>query len=190
MRGVFPAAIGFDGGIRGKCGSGPNVMLLPSQLLLSHVNTPAHIARMLERQYKNLAGDAEHALKVMETKLAGNNAMTEGRHTEALACYTTAIDMKPLKGLDKLHSNRSAVKLAMGDTAGALEDARVTVSLAPSWPKGHLRVADALEAIGDYKGALEAYDRVAQLDPQTAVTAPFREKVDKAKKGAGLLPAA
>jgi (2Fe-2S) ferredoxin len=58
-------------GCLGRCGSGPNVMLLPNELSLAHVNTAAHVARLVERQVRGGEG-AETMARTLALKAEGN----------------------------------------------------------------------------------------------------------------------
>jgi (2Fe-2S) ferredoxin len=64
-------------GCLGRCGSGPNVMLLPNELSLGHVNTAAHVARLVERQVRGGEG-AELIVRTLALKQEGNVLMESG----------------------------------------------------------------------------------------------------------------
>ncbi len=54
-------------GCLGKCGTGPNLVLLPSGLTISYCSTPAQLAQLLERQCVN--GNGTHTvLQALEVR--------------------------------------------------------------------------------------------------------------------------
>ena len=63
-------------GCLGRCGSGPNVCLMPSGLLVSYCATPAQLAHLIERQC--LGGEGTrlmlHALEVRPSRAAATAA--------------------------------------------------------------------------------------------------------------------
>jgi hypothetical protein len=140
-------------GCLGKCGAGPNVVLLPSELLISHCGTVAHLARLLERQLPE-----EHRSSVallaaaLQLRVMGNAAMERGDAATAVALYTQALEeVKPPRGVHLLLGNRSAAKLRMGDKQGALDDALAAQAAMPAgletWTRGAEREAEARAAL-------------------------------------------
>ena len=76
-------------------------------------------------------------------------------------------------------SNRSAAWLAHGDVARATDDAHGAVAAGPAdWPKGHYRLATALERRGAWGAAAAAYataiDRTPGDDPDPAMAAQLQ----------------
>eukprot|EP00238_Polyblepharides_amylifera_P010010 CAMPEP_0196589690 /NCGR_PEP_ID=MMETSP1081-20130531/64316_1 /TAXON_ID=36882 /ORGANISM="Pyramimonas amylifera, Strain CCMP720" /LENGTH=238 /DNA_ID=CAMNT_0041912557 /DNA_START=233 /DNA_END=949 /DNA_ORIENTATION=+ len=154
-------------GCLGKCGEGPNVAMLPSGLVLKHVSTTAHVARLVERQCAGGAG-VPAVFQAMQLRVSGNACFQAGDSPGAEALYSKALALDSPYNIHLLLGNRSAVRLAMGDAQGALEDANLAIELMPDWAKGFIRKADALEALGDYPLALEA--RVAALEHDVQLT--------------------
>lgn len=87
-------------------------------------------------------------------KRRGNELLAAGKPAEAAEAYSLAIKADP--SVAALWSNRSAALLKAGDAAGALRDAEEAARLEPAWPKGQLRRAKALEALGRFSDAIEA----------------------------------
>ena len=107
----------------GRCGNGPNCVLLPSELAVGHCNTAAHVARLIERQVVNGDG-AEVIARTLQLKLDGNALMESGDPSSAEAAYSEAIDLLPARGAHMLHilySNRSAARLAQVGRAVQVE---------------------------------------------------------------------
>lgn len=59
--------------------------------------------------------------------------MKDGKHTEAVIHYTEAIKHEPSSAV--LYSNRSLAFFKIDQLYLAMEDAKKTIKLQPSWPK-------------------------------------------------------
>lgn len=164
LRSLAPSDVAVDScGCLGKCGSGPNLVVLPGQLIVSHCSTAAHAARLMDLQCG--AADPATNLKALGLKEQGNKCFENGDLARAEKSYSEAIELKPSGGLHFIYGNRSAARLAMGDSDGALEDAAQAAILAPSWSGSHLRKADAFVQRGDFVNAKKSCSRALQLDP-------------------------
>ncbi len=62
-------------------------------------------------------------------------------------------------------NNRGAQALRDGDVAGAIEDLRRAVRLAPDWPEARVNLGVALRRAGDTRSAYDAYRDALVLDP-------------------------
>lgn len=165
-----------ESGCLGQCGNGPNLVLLPSERIFRHVQTPAQVASLIKRQ---VAGgeSAEKAFEVLQLRTAGNQAYERGDITRAIEIYATALDVGFPEGRHLLHGNRSAARLTSGDLEGALEDAESATRIAPDWAKGYLRAADALEAMGKTEDALSALHAALDRDDSLVNSTAFRQKL-------------
>lgn len=72
--------------IAGICGNGPNLVILPSEMMVSHCNTPAHAARLLALQCG--ASNPENNLQALHLKQQANKAFERGNLVEAEGLYT------------------------------------------------------------------------------------------------------
>ncbi|KAI4372460.1 hypothetical protein MLD38_010687 [Melastoma candidum] len=99
-----------------------------------------------------------------EAKAKGNAAFSSGDYASAIRHFTEAISLSPNPN-HVLYSNRSAAHASLGDFPSALEDARKTVELNPSWPKGYSRLGAAHVGVKDYAAAVDAYQKGLELDP-------------------------
>jgi len=168
-------------GCLGRCGNGPNCVLLPSELAVGHCNTAAHVARLIERQVVHGEG-AETIARTLQLKLDGNALMEMGDPSAAEAAYSAAINLLPVRGaastLHILYSNRSAARLAQvgRNPLDALADAQASMELAPQWFRAHSRAGDALLALGRKDEALEAMERTLDLQPSLMGDAVFMAK--------------
>ena len=94
---------------------------------------------------------------------AGNAALKEGRHEDAVGHYTAAIALEPEDA--KLYSNRSAAYAKLEDHKAALQDAQKCISLDPKFVKGYSRKAYALFATGLFTESIQVCDQGLELEP-------------------------
>ena len=106
------------------------------------------------------------ALTARRLKDEGNAFVIRGEHARALELYSQAIALDATQ--KTFFSNRCAARLAVGDKAGALEDADAAVTLDGRWPKAHYRRGAALKAAGDYEEAATAYFDALKLDDKNS----------------------
>ena len=100
-------------------------------------------------------------------KALGDSAFRSGQYADAIHHYTTALTLDPTHHV--LLSNRSAAFLKQNATSKALHDAQACVNAAPStFVKGHSRLGAALQALGRWGPAKEAYEHVLRLDKGNA----------------------
>jgi len=93
---------------------------------------------------------------VSQHKALGNKALQASKFSEAIKCYSAAID---LDGSNHVYySNRSAAYLSNNEFEKALEDAKACVGLKPDWAKGYNRTGAALWKIGRMNDAVKAYE--------------------------------
>ena len=100
-------------------------------------------------------------------KSLGDTAFRSGNFGEAISHYTQALSLDPTHHV--LLSNRSAAYLKLGERSNALHDAQACVQSNASFAKGHSRLAAALQSLGRWGPAKEAYERVLELDKENAV---------------------
>lgn len=158
----------------GICGNGPNLVILPSEMMVSHCNTPAHAARLLALQCG--ASNPENNLQALHLKQQANKAFERGNLVEAEGLYTEAIELNPSGGLHFIYANRSALRLAQGNFQGALNDAQVAEAISPKWAQAFVRQADALSAMGEVERALAALSTALCLDPLLRRSKGFQSK--------------
>ncbi|WIA09397.1 hypothetical protein OEZ85_008803 [Tetradesmus obliquus] len=153
-----------DCGCLGNCGNGPSMVVLPEVIMLRHVNTPKDVADILAWQCK--VDIPESLLRATELRLAGNMLAMGGDLDEAIDKYKQALAVDPPRGKHMLHSNLSAACLQAGRKEAALQHAREAVALAPKgFHMAHIRLIDALYALGRYK---DVADAVAAAEAQDA----------------------
>ena len=107
-------------------------------------------------------------------KKLGNAAFRDAQYPAAISHFSAALSAleDPLAaGAATLYSNRSAAYMLTGEAKLAAEDARSAISAKPSWSKGHYRLATALEALGETRGALTALQESLRLEPDNSEVA-------------------
>jgi small glutamine-rich tetratricopeptide repeat-containing protein alpha len=90
-------------------------------------------------------------------KSKGNAAMAQKDYAAAIDLYTQALSIVP--GNAVFLSNRAAAHSAAKDHASAKLDAEAAVALDPAYTKAWSRLGLARFALGDAKGAMEAYGK-------------------------------
>jgi small glutamine-rich tetratricopeptide repeat-containing protein alpha len=88
-------------------------------------------------------------------KSKGNAAMAQKDYATAIDLYTQALDIYP--GNAVYLSNRAAAHSAARDHASAKADAEAATTIDPNYTKAWSRLGLARFALGDAKGAMEAY---------------------------------
>ncbi|TWU72003.1 hypothetical protein ED733_003512 [Metarhizium rileyi] len=108
---------------------------------------PAATAEPTEGQKKEAEG----------LKSKGNAAMAQKDYPTAIELYTQALKIHPANAV--FLSNRAAAHSAAKDHASARIDAEAAVAVDPTYTKAWSRLGLARFALGDAKGAMEAYSQ-------------------------------
>lgn len=95
--------------------------------------------------------------KADELKLLGNRAMAAKNFTEAIEKYGEAIELDPTNVV--YLSNRAAAHSSASEHAKAVADAEKAIKLDPNFSKSYSRLGLARYALGDAKGAMDAYKK-------------------------------
>jgi stress-induced-phosphoprotein 1 len=95
-------------------------------------------------------------------------AFRSKNYAEAISHYTQALSLDPTHFV--LLSNRGAAYLSNGEKSKALHDAQACIQSSPEFAKGHSRLAVALQSLGQWGQAKEAYQKVLELDKDNAAT--------------------
>jgi len=106
-----------------------------------------------------------------EYREKGTECLKNKKYLEAVLNYTFAIKFD-LRNAE-LYSNRSMAFLKSEQCYYSLEDAEQAIAIRPRWAKGYLCKADALFAGQRYEDALEAYQKVLQLQPDNTSVNDF-----------------
>ncbi|KAH7127650.1 hypothetical protein EDB81DRAFT_809714 [Dactylonectria macrodidyma] len=90
-------------------------------------------------------------------KSKGNAAMAQKDYAAAIDLYTQALALNPLNAV--FLSNRAAAHSAAKDHASAKTDAEAAVAIDPAYTKAWSRLGLARFALGDARGAMDAYSQ-------------------------------
>ncbi|RCK66898.1 Small glutamine-rich tetratricopeptide repeat-containing protein 2 [Candida viswanathii] len=123
--------------------------------------------------------DAETRAKADELKLQGNRAMAQKDYPEAISKYTEAIALDPTNVV--YLSNRAAAHSSYQKHDKAVEDAEKAIKLNPEFSKAYSRLGLAKYALGDAKGAMEAYKKGLDAEGENKSDA-MRKGYETAKK--------
>ena len=184
----IPGVKTVKSGCLGVCGAGPNVAFLPQEIIASHVGTPARFLSTLETVTGVVVSPA--LMRATTLRLQGNALAREGDLKGAERVYSRALEGDEESGFPSrassgasassssssspapdgsrhlLFSNRSGVRLALGDAPGALRDAERAVAEGPEkWATALVRLAEARAASGDPEGAAQALRAAREADP-------------------------
>lgn len=91
-----------------------------------------------------------------EFKAQGNAALQKGNLSEAIECYSKAINADGTNAI--YYSNRSAAYLKQGNANNALTDAESCIGLNPNFAKGYSRKGAALHGLKRYNDSIKAYE--------------------------------
>ncbi|OJD15989.1 hypothetical protein AJ78_03821 [Emergomyces pasteurianus Ep9510] len=112
-------------------------------------------------------------------KSQGNAAMSRKDYATAISLYTQALSIAPSNPI--YLSNRAAAYSASGNHAKAVEDAEVAVVVDPKYVKGWSRLGLARFALGNARGAAEAYQKGIDAEGNGGSDA-MRKGLETAKK--------
>ncbi|CAB9500622.1 Stress-induced-phosphoprotein 1 [Seminavis robusta] len=99
-----------------------------------------------------------------QEKSYGDNAFRARDFSTAIHHYTAALSMDPTYHI--ILSNRSAAYLSSHQKSKALHDAQACVTNSPpDYFKGYSRLAAALQSLGRYGPAKDAWEKVLEKDP-------------------------
>eukprot|EP01026_Neomeris_dumetosa_P000874 TRINITY_DN10203_c0_g1_i5.p1 TRINITY_DN10203_c0_g1~~TRINITY_DN10203_c0_g1_i5.p1 ORF type:complete len:227 (-),score=25.24 TRINITY_DN10203_c0_g1_i5:22-702(-) len=142
-------------GCLGLCGQGPNAVNQTQGEVFTNVNSEEKVMKLAQMA----TGESlnQTVIDSIRLRVQGNQFAYDGDFKSAIKLYTQAIKLNPESGLHILYSNRSAAKLQSGDKEGAIQDAQLAVQAAPKdWETAHIRLIDALYAVGNFSKALDA----------------------------------
>lgn len=121
-------------GCLGRCGGGPNLVVLPDGLIVGHCGTAARAAEVMVTLFANARGyDPKRCLDALALRKRADIEFAKRNFTEAELLLSQAIDLKPFGGMHVTFKWRSFVRLELGNYCGALEDAEEALALAPGY---------------------------------------------------------
>ncbi|PKA48477.1 hypothetical protein AXF42_Ash019933 [Apostasia shenzhenica] len=175
LTGMAPADIAVSScGCLGRCGAGPNFVVLPGGSIVGHCGTAARAVQLLA----DICGadfDPRRNLEALYLRKRAEVELEKGNAFEAAALLTQAIELIPSGGLHFIFKIRSTAKLRMGDNNGALEDAKEACNIAADFPEAYICRGDALLAMGDLDEADKAYTTALDIDPSIRRSKSFKD---------------
>lgn len=114
--------------------------------------------------------------RAADIKVKGNTAFTAGKFDEAVAHFTSCIQLDSEN--EVFYSNRAAAYISLKKFTKAIQDARRTIAIKPKWAKGYARLGAAHFALQDFSEAKEAYQRASELEPDDAHLLDALQKAD------------
>ncbi|KAK9115609.1 hypothetical protein Sjap_014556 [Stephania japonica] len=178
LSGIAPSNVSINScGCLGRCGAGPNLVVLPDELLVSHCGTAAQAAEVMARI--GCGEGSKRSLEALALRKRAEGELERGNWSEAEVLLSQAIDLKPSGGLHFILRSRSVGRLAMGNYLGALEDAEEAIQLAPKYPQAYLCQGDAFLALEKFDAAENSYAIALEIDPSLRRSKSFKARVAK-----------
>lgn len=166
-------------GCLGKCGIGPNVVLLPGPVFVSHLGTAAKAAELLSDACGGGVGSWSKSLEALALKKRAEVEMEVSNFSEAEGLLSQAIELKPHGGIHVLYKDRAAARIAIGNVSDALEDVKDALTLAPNYTEAYIVQGDAFMAIEQFDGAEGSYSKALELDPSIRRSKSFKVRIAK-----------
>lgn len=129
----------------------------------------------------------EAKIKGLVLKDEGNNALKEGRYSEASHHYSMALSHLPDNAI--ILSNRALAYIKLENYGLAIQDATHAIQADPSYPKGYYRRGTAEFALGRAKAARKDFRNVCKLRPKDKDARAKLSACDKAVREAAFAAA-
>ncbi|XP_056166797.1 uncharacterized protein LOC115676273 [Syzygium oleosum] len=162
-------------GCLGRCGSGPNLALLPEGVIVSHCGTAARAARV----FCDAEDDVLRSLEALALRKRAESELERGNFSDAEVLLTRAIAIRPYGGIHVMYKDRSVARLGMGNYSGSLEDAKKASTLAPQYTEAYLCQGDALMAMEQFDEAEKFYSTTLRIDPSIRRSRSFKDRVER-----------
>ncbi|XP_019200104.1 PREDICTED: uncharacterized protein LOC109193706 isoform X1 [Ipomoea nil] len=188
LSGIAPPHVSVTAcGCLGKCGAGPNVVVVPDAVFIKHCGTPARAAEIMSflclgRDGSDIATETNKCLEALALRKRAEDEMDKANFSEAFHLLSQAIYLKPFGGVHISYRNRSVARLAMEDPAGALQDAKEALNIAPTYSDAYLCQGDALMALDQIEAAENSYSVALDLDPSIRRSKSFKVRIAKLKE--------
>ena len=132
------------------------------------------------------AGPSEEQHFSLEEALAfkaqGNVHFQKQEYSDAILCYTHAIDLAPPESSERavFFANRAACHAKTGQHQLVVDDCTACLELQPEYSKALLRRAVAREALDQPTEAFEDVKRVLEFDPESKEGKAMRPRLEAA----------
>ncbi|XP_021724812.1 uncharacterized protein LOC110692132 [Chenopodium quinoa] len=180
LLGISPAHVSVTScGCLGRCGSGPNLVVLPPAAMISHCGTAARTAELMVEVCGAGVDDFDLAKRSLDALAFRKRAEVEfekQNYSEAENLYSQAIEAKPIGGVHITYKGRSAVRLASGNFSGALEDVREALVYAPLYAEAYICQGDIFLAMDQLEDAEGSYAIALNSDPSLRRSKAFKAR--------------
>ncbi|KAL1563104.1 hypothetical protein AAHA92_05605 [Salvia divinorum] len=181
LSGIAPPFVTVNScGCLGRCGAGPNIVILPRSVFVGHCGTPSKAANVMAIVCGADNGDAENkCLEALALRKRAEDEMGQADFAEAFDLLSQAIELRPFGGLHIMYKERSAARLAIGDIDGAFGDVKEALIIAPHYPQAYLCEGDVYMAMDRFDKAEESYSIALDLDPSIHRSKSFKARIAK-----------
>ncbi|KAH9604505.1 hypothetical protein KSS87_020545 [Heliosperma pusillum] len=178
LMGIAPPHVSVSPcGCLGRCGAGPNLVVLPQAAMASHCGTPARAAQIMAHVCGDSDANVSRNLDALAFWKRAEVEFEAGHLSNAEALFSQAIEAKPTGGIHIAYKGRSAVRLASGNFVGALEDANEALVIAPHYAQAYISQGDAFLAMDELEAAENSYSMALQADPLVRRSKSFKSGV-------------
>ncbi|KAL2342297.1 hypothetical protein Fmac_003582 [Flemingia macrophylla] len=163
-------------GCLGRCGGGPNLVLLPDGLIVGHCGTASRAAEVMMTLFSG-GYDPKICLDALALRKRADIEFAKRNFPEAELLLSQAIDLKPFGGMHVAFKCRSFVRLELGNYSGALEDAEEALALAPGYSEAYICQGDAFLALSKFDLAEQSYLASLDIDPSIRHSKSFKARI-------------
>ncbi|XP_047176789.1 uncharacterized protein LOC124843985 [Vigna umbellata] len=164
-------------GCLGRCGGGPNLVVLPDGLIFGHCGTAARAAELVVTLFAEAGHDPKTCLDALALRKRADIEFANRNFTQAELLLSQAIDLKPFGGMYIIFKCRSFVRLELGNYSGALEDAEEALALAPRYSEACICQGDAYLALNKFDLAEQSYLTSLDIEPSIRHSKSFKARV-------------
>ncbi|XP_057417965.1 uncharacterized protein LOC130712142 isoform X2 [Lotus japonicus] len=173
-------------GCLGRCGSGPNLVLLPDGFIVGHCGTAARSAEIMASLFAggdNYGQDpTKNSLDALALRKRADIEFEKRNFVEAELLLSQAIDLKSFGGMHVTFKCRSLVRLELGNYSGALNDATEALALAPRYSEAYICVGNAFLALDKFDLAEQSYLAALDIDPSIRHSKSFKVRIAMLKE--------
>ncbi|XP_057537574.1 uncharacterized protein LOC130815207 isoform X1 [Amaranthus tricolor] len=179
--GISPSHVSINPcGCLGRCGSGPNLVVLPPAAIINHCGTAARAAQLMVDVCgvgDNCGDLGKRSLDALALRKRAENEFQRQNFSEAEALFSQAVEAHPIGGIHIAYKGRSAARLALGNFSGALEDAKEAIVYAPNYAEGYICQGDVFLAMDQLEAAEESYGMALETDPALRHSKGFKARI-------------
>ncbi|KAJ3605625.1 hypothetical protein NHX12_027670 [Muraenolepis orangiensis] len=132
--------------------------------IVQFLRDQAHCGRLNSDEQESLEVAIQYIERAEQLKNDGNNHMKEDNYSQAMECYTQAIDLDLRNAV--YYCNRAAAHSKLGNYTEATGDCERAIGIDPSYSKAFGRMGLALTAMSKYPEAISYFKKALVLDPE------------------------